>query len=75
LGYSLSLDPPYNFLFLTELVFGWFFGIKLENGLSHDRNRWEKIQKDTKRWEKVGIDSSCIGGRGFSCDVASARAP
>jgi hypothetical protein len=28
----------------------------LENGLSHDRNRWEKMQKDTKRYEKIGKD-------------------
>ena len=48
-----------------------FFGNKLENGLSHDRNRWEKIGKDTERYEKIGIDAerwekmgkdgSCIG--------------
>ena len=68
--------PPYNFFwFFTELVFGWFFEAKLENGLSHDRNRWEKIGKDakryrkigkdTKRWKKMGIDGGLIGERGF----------
>ena len=47
------IDPPYNFLFFTELVSGWFFEIKLGNGLSHDRNRWEKIGKDGKRYKKI----------------------
>jgi len=42
---------------LTELVFGLFFGNKLENGLSHDRIRWEKMQKDTKRYRKIGKDT------------------
>jgi len=80
---SLSLDPPIIFLFFTELVFGWFFENKLENGLSHDRNRWEKMQKDTKRyrkigkdakrWGKMGIDAGCIGECGFSCDIANVR--
>jgi hypothetical protein len=67
---------------LTKLVFCWFFEIKLENGLSHDRNRWEKIGKDTKRyrkigkggkrWEKMAIDCSLIGEYGFSL-VANAN--
>jgi len=41
---------------LTKLVFGWFFGIKLGNGLSHDRNRWEKIGKDAERYKKIQKD-------------------
>jgi len=50
-------------LFFTKLVSDWFFENKLENGLSHDRNRWEKMR----------IDSGLIGERGFSCDVANAH--
>jgi len=50
-SYSLSfIDPP------IRGGSGWkacflliFFEIKLGNGLSHDRIRWEKMQKDTKR--------------------------
>jgi len=44
-----------------------FFENKLENGLSHDGNRWEeirkdrnrckKIQKDRKKWEKMAAVS------------------
>jgi len=49
-----------------------FLEIKLENGLSHDRNRWEKIRKDTKRYRKMGKDGGPIGERGFSCDAANA---
>jgi len=40
-------------LFFTKLVSDWFFEIKLENGLSHDRNRWEKIGKDAERYKKI----------------------
>jgi len=40
---SLSLDPPYIFLFFTELVSDWFFENKLENGLSHVWKRREKV--------------------------------
>jgi hypothetical protein len=39
-----------------KLVSCWFFEIMLENGLSHDRNRWEKMQKDIKRYKKMGKD-------------------
>jgi len=39
-----------------KLVFCWFFEIKLGNGLSRDRIRWEKMQKDRKRYEKIAKD-------------------
>ena len=51
-GVSL-IDPPIIFLFFTKLVFRLFFENKLRKGLSHDRNIWEKIRKDTKRWQKM----------------------
>jgi len=38
-----------------------FFGNKLENGLSHDRNRWEKIGKDAERYRKIGKDTKRWG--------------
>ena len=55
-----------------------FFGIKLGNGLSYDRIRWEKmgieIQKDAERWEKMRIDGNrwgLIGECGSSRAVAN----
>jgi len=52
-----------------------FFEIKLEKGLSHDRNRWEKIQKDRKRYDKMGKDGGCIRERRFSYDVVNPQGP
>jgi len=43
-----------------KLVFCRFFEIKLGNGLSRDRIRREKTQKDTKRYEKIAKDGSCV---------------
>jgi len=58
---------------LTKLVFGWFFEIKLGNGLSHVQKRIEMYGKGCKRWKKVEIDGDFIGEYGFSCDVANAH--
>jgi hypothetical protein len=52
-----------------KLVSCWFFEIKLENGLSHDRNRWEKIGKDAKRLGKM----TAVLKNTVSCDVANAH--
>jgi hypothetical protein len=41
---------------LIKLVFGWFFEIELENVLTHDRIRWEKMGIDAERYEKIGKD-------------------
>jgi len=38
-----------------------FFESKLENVLSHDRNRWEKIGKDAERYRKIGKDTKRWG--------------
>ena len=43
-----------------KLVFCRFFEIKLGNGLSRDRIRREKMQKDRKRYEKIAKDGSCV---------------
>ena len=50
---GLSLIDHTIFQFFTELVSCWFFGNKLENGLSHDRNRWKKIGEYGKKWEST----------------------
>jgi len=81
--YLSLIDPPIIFCFFTKLVFRLFFENKLGNGLTHDRNRWEKIQKDRKRCkkmakggkrlEKMGKDGGCVGEHRFLCDVASAH--
>jgi len=62
---SLSLDPPYNFLFFTELVFVCFLKISL-------KTVYPTIEIDGKRCRKIGKDGGCIVECRVSC-VANAH--